>query len=270
MLTRILAAMLLVPVLVVVLLFAPVSVAAVFVGLMAVVASYEMLHRTGLVKSTLLNIVSAVMAFLVCLWSYFGCSYPVALLGIFLYVVVLFGDMMLSGLQRKASEVMVCLLTGLVFPFMLSALIRILRMPAGRYLVVIPFVMAFLSDTGAYFVGVFFGKHKMAPVISPKKSWEGFFGGIVTAILGMVLYSWILGRFFSIDVNYYLALVYGLVGSLAGVFGDLSMSVIKRQTGIKDYGNLIPGHGGILDRFDSVMMTAPLTKALLLFIGLVV
>ena len=71
-------------------------------------------------------------------------------------------------------------------------------------------------------------------------------------------------------VNYWLALVYGLLGAVAGVMGDLSMSVIKRQTGIKDYGNLIPGHGGILDRFDSVMITAPLTEALLLMIPFMV
>jgi serine/threonine protein kinase len=88
--------------------------------------------------------------------------------------------------------------------------------------------------------------------------------------LGMVLYCFIMERFFLFAVNYLVALFYGLFGAVAGVMGDLTMSVIKRQVGIKDYGNLIPGHGGILDRFDSVMITAPLTEALLLLIPMVV
>ena len=106
----------------------------------------------------------------------------------------------------------------------------------------------------------------MAPVISPKKSWEGFFGGIAVAMIGMIVYALVLQYGFDFRVNYLAAVVYGLLGSLGGVFGDLSLSVIKRQTGIKDYGNLIPGHGGILDRFDSVLITAPLAEALLLIL----
>ena len=130
--------------------------------------------------------------------------------------------------------------------------------------------MAFMSDTGAYFIGVTCGKHKMAPVISPKKSWEGFFGGIFAAIAGMVVYGLVLQSLFEVQVNLIFMAVYGLLGALAGVFGDLSMSVIKRQVGVKDYGHLIPGHGGILDRFDSVLITAPLTEVLLLMLPMMV
>jgi len=158
----------------------------------------------------------------------------------------------------------------MIIPFLLSSLVRIACMEQGKLLLAIPFIMAFFSDTGAYFIGVLFGKHKMAPVISPKKSWEGFYGGIVVAIAGMMLYGVAMEQFCGKNVNYLLALVYGLLGALGGVFGDLSMSVIKRQVGIKDYGNLIPGHGGVLDRFDSVLITAPLTEALLLIIPMMV
>ena len=101
------------------------------------------------------------------------------------------------------------------------------------------------------------------------KSWEGFAGGIAVAVLGMLAFCLILDKACGYSVQYGLAVVYGLAGSLGSVFGDLSMSVIKRQTGIKDYGKLIPGHGGILDRFDSVMITAPLTEALLLILPFV-
>jgi phosphatidate cytidylyltransferase len=110
----------------------------------------------------------------------------------------------------------------------------------------------------------------MCPNISPKKSWEGFFGGICVAIIGMLVYALVLDHAADYDVKYYLVVLYGLVGALGSVYGDLMMSVIKRQVGIKDYGKLIPGHGGILDRFDSVLITAPLTEALLLLIPMVV
>ena len=268
--TRILAALVLVPVLLVVLLIAPTYVAAAVVGLMCGIASYELLYRTGLVKNGMLNVYSALMAFGVSVWSYFGTPYAVALIGIFVYMLLLFAQMLASGLQLKIQEVTACLLSGIVVPFLLTALVRIVVLPAGRSLIFIPFLMAFLSDTGAYFVGVFFGKHKLCPVISPKKTVEGFIGGILTAVAGMLLFGWIMEHYFLFEVNYLLALVYGLLGAVAGVMGDLSMSVIKRQTGIKDYGNLIPGHGGILDRFDSVMITAPLTEALLLIIPFMV
>ena len=107
--------------------------------------------------------------------------------------------------------------------------------------------MAFLSDTGAYFAGLKFGKRKLAPTISPKKTVEGVVGGVAGAVFGMILYALVLDLLpVGIQVNYALALLYGFAGSLFGIFGDLCFSVIKRQTGIKDYGDLIPGHGGIL------------------------
>ena len=268
--TRILAGAALLCTLLALLLWAPGWLVTVVVGIMAAVGSYELLYRTGLQKNARLNVYSAVMAFLVSLWSGFGCSYAWALVGILLYYALLFGEMMASKLRLQFKDAMVCMLSGVIMPFLLTALVRILCMEHGRILVYIPFVMAFLSDTGAYFVGVTCGKHKMAPVISPKKSWEGFFGGIAAAILGMVAYALLLDHGFGQEVNYWAAVLYGLVGALAGVFGDLTLSVVKRQVGLKDYGNLIPGHGGILDRFDSVMVTAPLTEALLLLLPILV
>lgn len=268
--TRIIAGAAIIVVLLAVLIFAPQWVAAIFVGVLASLASYELLWGIGLVKHLRLNIYSGIMAFGVALWSYFGCPYTWALLGILVYSAVLFAELMASKLQLDARNAMLCLTSGLLIPFLLSALMRIGSMERGKLWLVIPFVMAFMSDTGAYFIGITFGKHKMAPVISPKKSWEGFFGGIVAAILGMVLYGVILRSFFDVQANLAVLAVYGLLGALAGVFGDLSMSVIKRQVGVKDYGNLIPGHGGILDRFDSVLITAPLTEVLLLILPMVV
>ena len=119
-------------------------------------------------------------------------------------------------------------------------------------------------------MGTLFGKHKLCPIISPKKTVEGLIGGLVLAVVGMVVYGLILQFGFKFKVNYFYVVIYGLLGALGGVFGDLSFSVIKRQTGIKDYGHLIPGHGGILDRFDSVIVVAPLVEALLLLMPMAV
>ena len=152
---------------------------------------------------------------------------------------------------------------------MLSSIVRVMTWDSGRFLILIPFVVAFMSDGGAYFVGLKFGRHKLAPVVSPNKTIEGALGGLGGAVVGMLIYAIILDFPLKFDVNYGIALLYGLIGSGAGTFGDLCFSVIKRQTGIKDYGNLIPGHGGVLDRFDSLTMVAPLMEALLLLLPLV-
>lgn len=248
----------------------PTVVTAIAVAVLCAVASYELLYTTGLVKNLRMNIYSAIMAVLVVLWSYMGGNYASMLLGMLLYIMLLFSELLFTSGKTPVAQVGYCLLSGLIIPFLLSSLLRIRNLPDGQILLLIPFIMAYCSDTGAYFIGVCFGKHKMCPNISPKKSWEGFFGGITVAVIVMLLYALVLQHIVDYNVNISLALLYGLLGALGSVFGDLMMSVIKRQTGIKDYGRLIPGHGGILDRFDSVLITAPLTEALLLTLPMVV
>ena len=268
--TRTLAAAALLPVLLVVVLLAPEWVTAVCVSIMAAIAAYELLKGTKLVGHPRLIVYSMLFAALVPIWSYFGCDHTAALLGALVFYILLFAEMMAAYPKLPFAQLAMCVAAGLLIPYMLGALVRILVMENGRYYILMPFAAAFLSDTGAYFVGVFFGKHKLAPVISPKKTVEGLFGGLITAILGMVIYGVVLRFAFDFEVNYLFALIYGLLGSACGVFGDLSFSVVKRQTGIKDYGNLIPGHGGILDRFDSVIVVAPLIEALLVLIPMAV
>ena len=268
--TRIIAGAVFALVVAVTFFLAPAAVTAVTMAFMTALASFELLHTTGLVKSIRLNIYSALMAVLVVLWSFLGGYYAPMILGVLLYVMVLFSELLLSSGKTPVAQVGYCLLSGLLVPFLLTSLLRIRTWEDGKILLLVPFIMAYFSDTGAYFIGVTLGKHKMCPNISPKKSWEGFVGGILVAALGMLLFALVLDRGLGRDVNYGYAVIYGIVGALGSVFGDLSMSVIKRLTGIKDYGKLIPGHGGILDRFDSVMITAPLTEALLLILPFVV
>jgi phosphatidate cytidylyltransferase len=117
------------------------------------------------------------------------------------------------------------------------------------------FVLAitWIQDTGAYFAGKNFGRHKMAPLLSPKKTWEGAAGGLLGSILAGVVCVPLLG----LPITLAQAGLLGLVGGIAGPLGDLAESMIKRQVGLKDAGNLIPGHGGILDRADSLLFTGP-------------
>ena len=202
------------------------------------------------------------MAFIVSLWSCFSGRDGVMTLILLAFLGILFTEMMLNHVKVLFEELCTCVVAGFLIPYLLSAIVRIQALDLGRYLVLIPFVVAFISDAGAYFVGRRFGRHKLSPVVSPNKTLEGSLGGIVFAMVGMVLYVLIL-QLLKFRVNYLVALLYGLLGSLVGSFGDLCFSVIKRQTGLKDYGNLIPGHGGVLDRFDSMVFVAPLMEALL-------
>ena len=121
---------------------------------------------------------------------------------------------------------------------------------------------AWLGDSGAYFVGTFFGKHKLCPEISPKKTVEGAVGGVVTVGIVFALYAFFYRlvqgyRGYEFDVNYLYLVIMGIICGILGIIGDLSASLIKRQYGIKDFGNIMPGHGGLMDRFDSVLFVAP-------------
>ncbi len=129
----------------------------------------------------------------------------------------------------------------------------------GQYLVWLIFLCSWGSDTCAYCVGVLFGKHKMAPVLSPKKSIEGAVGGVLGSALLTAIFTYIFKDAMNIDTTEIIVLSCGaMLGALISMIGDLAASAIKRNNDIKDYGKLIPGHGGILDRFDSVIITAPI------------
>ena len=119
-----------------------------------------------------------------------------------------------------------------------------------------------VADFGAYMFGKMFGKHKLAPKVSPGKTWQGFFGGLLTA----AVISWAYGVWAHLDVTPTVLLVCSVVAALASVLGDLTESMFKREAGIKDSGHLIPGHGGILDRIDSLTAAVPVFACLLLLV----
>jgi phosphatidate cytidylyltransferase len=118
------------------------------------------------------------------------------------------------------------------------------------------------ADSGAYMFGKLFGKHKLAPKVSPGKTWEGLIGGLVTS----AVISWLFGRYAPLNVVPMTLLVCSVIAALASVLGDLTESMFKREAGIKDSGHLIPGHGGILDRIDSLTAAVPVFACLMLLV----
>ena len=131
----------------------------------------------------------------------------------------------------------------------------------GVYIFALVFIAAWMCDIFAYFTGRFFGKHKLAPHLSPKKTVEGSIGGILFSIIGCMLYGFVVAKITGLHASYLVLAVLGLMLSVISQIGDLWASLIKREHGIKDYSQLMPGHGGIMDRFDSILAISTVLMA---------
>ena len=275
MLVRILTAVVGLPLLLAIVLLLPPVGTAVLFALACMVGAYEMLWRTRLWKNKRAVVFTALMAGAVVMWSWLkGCEilddeklWITALAGIFLFGTALFCELLAGHGKVKVQSIAAVLFAGFLYPFLIGSLVRLRAMEGGQFFILVAFLLSMVADSGAYFVGRAMGKHKLAPVISPKKTIEGAIGGALINVLAMMGYALLLNKCFDFtQVNYLYAAVYGLLGAGASMIGDLTLSVIKRQVKIKDYGNLMPGHGGVLDRFDSTMMVAPLVELLMLVI----
>ena len=233
---------------------------------LSMIAVHEVLWSTGFLKHTRISGYSLVLAGLVPFWVYYSGALMPALCGMFVYVVLLFAEAIASHKRITLEKMGGAFFLSVVIPFFLSSLLRIRQMEHWQFLIILPFLVAFLSDAFALFAGMAFGKHKLAPELSPKKTVEGAIGGFVGAIVSAVVYGVVLQMGFSVSVNYFYLVVYGALGSVVSQLGDLSFSYIKREYGLKDFGNIFPGHGGVLDRFDSVIFCAPLIELLIQFL----
>ena len=265
--TRIIVGLAGLALLLLVVLVLPAMWTAVLVAAMSVIAVYELLIGTGLLKHVRIFVYCCLMSIMVVIWSALGMPRPMGSLMSTVFLLALFGELLAAHTELKFRSVCLAIFAGAVLPFLLGALVRLRYLPNGAFYIITAFLLAMVPDTGAYFAGSFFGKHKLCPIISPKKTVEGAVGGAVATVLAMLLYTLILQKGFHFtQVNYFYACLYALLGTAASMVGDLAFSVIKRQVKIQDYGNLLPGHGGILDRFDSTTMVAPLVETLLLII----
>ena len=179
-------------------------------------------------------------------------------MALMLALVLIMGVYVFTYPKFHADQIMAAMFGIVYVAVMLSYIYKTRCLPDGGWLVGLIFLSSWGSDTCAYCVGMLIGKHKMAPVLSPKKSVEGGVGGVVGAALLGALYAVVIAGWNGSDTH--TPLMYAVicaVGALISMVGVLAASAIKRNKEIKDYGTLIPGHGGILDRFDSVIFTAP-------------
>lgn len=169
--------------------------------------------------------------------------------------------------KYRAEQIMCAFFCVAYAPVMLSFIYLVRILPYGIYTVWMIFISSWICDTCAYAVGMLFGKHKLAPVLSPKKSIEGALGGVLgSAIVGAVYAYFVVEPVVMDQKVTWIFVLISAVGAVVSQVGDLAASAIKRNHEIKDYGKLIPGHGGVMDRFDSVIFTAPMIYFLTLIL----
>ena len=237
------------------------------ISLISAVGIYELLAATKYIQNHTLTLVSIIYAAAVpFLFLLPGESrYGVFIGVIFVFVVVLFMLLMFKNKKYRLEHISVAFLMANIIPMFLSSLYVLRKMPETMVVdvrmdfvfMLLPIVCVIITDTFALFTGMLIGKHKLAPAVSPKKTVEGAIGGTVFGVLVFIAAAIISEKVIGVDVNLPLFATAGLLTSVIGQFGDLFMSVIKRHCDLKDFGNLMPGHGGILDRFDSLIFAAP-------------
>lgn len=266
--SRLLVAAVGIPLLLVILFLCPPLVTAIAIAALSAIGARELLYTTGILRHTRMVIYTMCMGVVSALWSYFGLSLPLGAAAVIVFLLLLFVEALVAYPEVKFAGISGALFAGIFIPLCLSSIARILLLEQGRYLVLVPILIPFLADAGAYFVGCGLGKHKLAPVLSPNKTVEGAVGGLLTGVAAMLVYGLVMRFGFGLTYNFLYGAAYGLLGAVVSIVGDLSFSMIKRETGIKDYGTLFRAHGGVLDRFDSVIFAAPVVELLLCILPL--
>ena len=258
-----------VPLILLVLYVLPEPLTPTFVALLSAIGTYEAMHAIGM-NHPRIALYTAVVAMIVPFWVYGGESRTVALAVLLVYLILVFVEAFLSRFRVKIDRVGSALFFALVISYCLSSVVRIGMMDLRTSYILLPIALPFIVDAAAMLTGMFMKKRKgeegirkLAPVLSPKKTVEGSIGGLVAGMVGALLYGLIFHLITEVTVNYYFLAVYGILGAVISQFGDLSFSYIKRTRKIKDFGTLLPGHGGVLDRFDSVIFCAPLVEILI-------
>lgn len=258
---RLMSSVVLVAVAVVVLLFGG-AVLSLTMLILSLIAYHELMQACGLEqkgkkKSLLENTGYAgiLLYYLVMAGTenmLYGCGILVAM---FLSMMAVY---VFSFPKYRSTEVMSAFFCAFYAPVLFSFVMLTRNLPYGVYLVWMIFISSWICDTCAYLTGMAFGRHKLAPVLSPKKSVEGAVGGVLGSALAGGLFGYLLmERAIEYQQVTWIMVLIGGAGAVISQIGDLAASAIKRNHEIKDYGKLIPGHGGIMDRFDSVLFTAP-------------
>ncbi len=270
--TRTLTALVLTLICIPVLLLSEYVVYPIFISLLSAIAIYEIMNCLGLSKRFTLLIPACVFATAMPLIAFFMGSEKIGIVAVicfilsFLLMLYYFTLAVIARGELKFFSVAAAyvLINYVVISF--TSLTALRYVPAGAFTFVLVFIGAWSCDTFAYLFGSRFGKHKLIPEISPKKTVEGSIAGVISAMLIFMLYGFILDLVTELSVNYITLLVSGLFVSVISQIGDLIASLVKRECGIKDYGKIFPGHGGVMDRFDSILaVSMPLLLICLAF-----
>ncbi len=270
--SRLLTAFIGVPIVILVLL-SPAPVITAVVMLASLISLYEYYRAVELSPHKDICIMGYLAAIVISLGADYSAAFSLIL--VYLYIVALSIMMMLSKSGVNLRHIGL-LIFGLIYiPYFLAHIGYIRSMEYGRFYIWLVFIGAFLTDTCAYFIGCRFGKHKLCPTISPKKTIEGAIGGIIGGGLAFVLYGIVINSFFAqfLDGKHFslvLLFILGIASAVISEIGDLAASCIKRQFNVKDFGTSLPGHGGILDRCDSIIFVAPLIFLFLYNINILV
>lgn len=235
------------------------------IGAISLIGLYEMYRVFHIEKNAagIAGFLLAIIFYLNLKWNFVADMMMFAILSL----VVLMFVYVFTYPKYRTEQILASFFGIFYIPVMLSYVYQTRMLESGAYIVWLIFLCSWGSDTCAYCVGVLIGKHKMTPKLSPKKSWEGAFGGVIGAALLTLIYGFVFQSAMKTTVEEIICLA-GIcaVGAVISMIGDLTASAIKRNYNIKDYGKLIPGHGGIMDRFDSVIFTAPVIYYLLSYV----
>ena len=242
-------------------------------AVLAAIGVYEALYATGIVKNKIITAVASVFSAIFILRPLLAdilttnSSVVIDIIDgtvvIPLFCLIQFALYLKFHKDIKLEGMLGMIMLPIIIAYAFLSFAQLVSYPSSLLYVVLVFCWSAVADTGAYFTGVAIGKHKMAPVISPKKSWEGLIGGILSSLLVTFGVCMLYKYCFEVKVNTLGILIATPIFVLIGVMGDLTASLIKRKCEIKDFGRLIPGHGGVLDRFDSILMISAALSILL-------
>ena len=262
--SRILVAVVGVPVLVWVVLWAPMLAMMAALALLAGIGAGELMKCVGVSRNTFLQVWTVIAAVFSVEWYYdrpgiIAVWWVIYVVAAFIYAIVKAGEV-------KFVQILAGIFAVVAIPYSFSAFLRMEAAGVLRAYLLLPFILSFACDTFAYFAGLTLGRHKLAPKVSPKKTVEGSAGGILGNVVCGLIFAFVMDRWFGGSIGYGPMMVLALLCGVVAQVGDLSFSLIKREFGIKDYGHLFLEHGGVLDRFDSVLFVTPVIEIVLSFV----
>ncbi len=246
------------------------------IGVASAIAVYEMLVTTKYIKHKMLVWIGVVQAIFIP-FSFEPSLEPFGTVSLMAFLIVMLAVMFFRHHEVRFEEVAMTFFVSFAIPYAFSyfVLLRTVEPTLGVFFIILPFTCSWLCDSGAYFVGRVFGKRKLAPKISPNKTVEGAVGGVVIAVVLNIALTYVYMWVMTLTTKQVITVHFGslclvlLICIISSILGDLTASIIKRQCDVKDFGKLFPGHGGIMDRFDSTIFVIPLLYTLVTTIPII-